>query len=139
MVREAGSWVLCSIPALVWEHCPRPGGKDPLFGLIALLLPRNLPSLCRELGGQPECRCLQRGRPPSRPYWAPNPRALAAVDRGACPVVHCNGVGRGRRGFPRDRFVAPALLLSPEVRQTLSSGPGGLGRLYQSITAQAGF
>lgn len=59
--------------------------------------------------GKLEGRCLQQGRPPSRPSWAPKPRALVAVDRGACPVVHCNGVGRGSQGFPRDHFVAPAL------------------------------
>lgn len=45
--------------------------------------------------------------------------------------------GQGRQGFSGDNFVAPAQLLSPEARQTLRSGPGGLGRLHQSVTALA--
>lgn len=55
-----------------------------------------------------------------------------------CSGVHWDGGGdrgAGQTGFPGDVFVAPARLLSQEVKQTLCPGPGAWEVCSQAVTA----
>lgn len=97
--REAGSWVLFTQSWLLSGNAV-PGllVRTPCFGV--LLLPRNLPALCREVWVSWRVGVCSGEDGPSRPCWAPNPQALAVVHRAAVLWFTAVGWAGADRGSP---------------------------------------
>lgn len=124
--REAGSWVLFAQSWLLSGNAV-PGllVRTPCFGV--LLLPRNLPALCREVWVSWRVGVCSGEDGPSRPCWAPNPQALAVVHRAA--VLWFTAVGwAGATGVLRRQLCGPCSVTVSGSEADTTFWPWGPGK-----------